>query len=374
MSMKKIYLYDQVTIDSLMATALLRVYLPQGENMAIQLANALPENATEESLNTDGVMAISFPIGAYPHMVQDKRLVLLTERIANALPMTPYMSETIKKIVYHEMFGKRGVEQNLRATDPQSTALNSLLMTLKSQTKLAPEKIVNLFLPLVEEYIRAEMKKEEKFSVEYKNAYSQGRVEGVAVHQGKRLLRCVIIKSGYDGLAGWLFSNPEIGADVITQILPRGYVLIMAKPGRDVKLLDVVSVLRIEEARSKRYPFDKIDRKLLTSTGRVEGVEEWYYNSQVNSINNGGFRDKRTKPTNLSLLQIKHALTIGLNFSALAQECPRQSCTYKKCSFYPYNFFRCHKIRKYGGNALVGIATSGAEEVVQSEPEPDAKQ
>lgn len=352
-----------------MAVALIRLYYPGGQQMEVHLVEQLPEGTTTESLEAEQTIAISYPVGQFPFQSVDRRIVLLTERVLNSLELSPYLNETVKKIVYHEMFGRKPLEQTLRATDAQSTALGSMLQMMRMQAKLPSDKIAGMFLPLVESYVKAEAMKEEKLGAEYRNAYSQGRVDGLAVHQGKILLRCIIIKSGYDGIATWIFADPEIGADVVVQILPRGYVLIMARPGRDVKLLDVVSVLRIEEARSKRYPFDRLDRKRLAGTGRLEGVEEWYYNSLTNSINNGGFADRRTHPTGLSLLQIKHALTIGLNFAALADECPRHSCVYKKCPFYAYNFFRCHKIRKYGNKALVGVSTSGAEEVISSMPD-----
>lgn len=361
---QKVILHNKVTIDSLMAISLIRLYYPGGQQMEVHLAEALPEGTTLESLEADKTLAVSFPVGQFPYQVVEKRLVLLTDRVIKTLTLSAYLTETLTKIVYNEMFGQKSITNALKATDAQSTALSSLLATLKMQAKLPADKIAGLFLPLVEAYIKAEAMKEEKLAAEYRAAYSQGRVDGLIVAQGKRMLRGVIIKSGFEGLATWIFDNPEIGADIVTQILPRGYVLIMAKPGRDIKLLDVVSVLRIEEARAKRYPFDRLDRKLLTTTGRLEGVEEWYYNSITNSINNGGFTDKRTRPTNLSLLQIKNALNIGLNFSLLADECPRHSCIYKKCSFYFYNFFRCHKIRKYGDKALVGIATSEAEDTL----------
>jgi len=351
----RLYLHTKLTIDSLMACALLRLYYPGADRAPLHLADSLDEEFTPEYMEREGILAVSFMgKGQFPYQVVDKRLVLLTDRVLDVLKLPSFLDATLRRVVFNEMFGQKNITAALRTTDAQSTALSQMLTILRSQGGLPAEKLAALLLPLMEAFIRAESQKGDRLASDYRAAYQQGRVDGLTVYQGKRLLRCVIIKSSLEGMASWLFNAPEVLADVVVQVLPRGYVLIVAKPNRDIKLLDVVSVLRVEEARVKRYPFDKLDRTRLTTTGRLEGVEEWYFNSMTNSINNGGFTDKRTLPTSLSLVQIKHALNVGLNFSSLADECPRHSCIYKKCSFYPYNFFRCHKIRKYGDKALVG--------------------
>ncbi len=75
-------------------------------------------------------------------------------------------------------------------------------------------------------------------------------------------------------------------------------------------------------------------------------MEEWYYDTTANSLQNGGIAPEGITPTKLSLDEVKEILKNGLNPATLSDTCPKTSCLEETCSFYDYHLGRCKQIQQ----------------------------
>jgi len=236
---------------------------------------------------------------------------------------------TISRDTIDRAFGLSGLIQNLNRLYPKN-----------------PEKVLKACAPFFLAHLNEEKKRAHEYPKEYIKKYDDGKVEAFIVPQSHNNVRCIMIESDMQGIVGFLRAHPEIKADVIAQRFSSGHINIITKQWRKINLKEVAAIVRVEEAKAKKIPFDKVNWRLLHNKGRMEKIGEWYYDTAANSLQNGGMLPEQVSSTNLNLKDIKWALINGLNYNALDKKCPQDSCLLKKCNFYFYNHIRCKKIRQ----------------------------
>jgi len=170
----------------------------------------------------------------------------------------------------------------------------------------------------------------------WEKEFAQKQTAGDAVEfvvlQGRKALNCLMIKSDTSGII------EKTNYDLIVRFTTEGLVHIITNPKREIDLEDVLSVLRIEEARKMRIPFDKIDKKKLSVHKAHPAIQKWQYSDKQSAIVN-------IKPSLLTPAQIKQNLEISLGIFRFSGECPSKKCIDKKCSWYAYNLRRCRMLR-----------------------------
>lgn len=168
---------------------------------------------------------------------------------------------------------------------------------------------------------------------EFAEKQAQDDAVELVVLQGKKAVRCLLIKSDTEGLLA------KSGYDLVVQFFSDHSVSLSANLKREISLVDLTAVLRIDEARAMHLPFDRLNKNELYSPGLPSLIKKWKFNEKEGIIASVG-------PTLLSPSQLKHDLQIGLGLYNFAEACPIQSCLGKKCSWYPYNLARCRIVRK----------------------------
>lgn len=203
-----------------------------------------------------------------------------------------------------------------------------------------PAKIFSLTLPILKEYIDYLEDKRIEFLEYCQGAIEKGKLTSFVTYQNKQKLKVIFISYEFDDIVKYLFYKKEVMADVVVLFKEKGEIFIKTREDKQIDLMDVVAILRVETARHKKIPFDKINKHVLNRSGIMEGIEYWNYEPAYHRI-------RSVKNTTLDKLTIKKALIIGLDLEKMAQgECsPQEGCRGKKCSFYSYNMLRCRKRR-----------------------------
>lgn len=168
---------------------------------------------------------------------------------------------------------------------------------------------------------------------EFKEKQVAGDAVDFVVLQGKKAVRCLMIKSDTENII------KKSGYDVVAKFTSDGRVHIIGNPEKEIECLDLLPVLRIEEAKKMRVPFDQIDKKKLADFKSHPTIQKWQYDKERCAIIN-------LKPTLLEPAQIKKSLEIGLDIYRYSPECPGKECIGKKCSWYAYNLMRCRMLRR----------------------------
>lgn len=201
-----------------------------------------------------------------------------------------------------------------------------------------PKKLLELVLPLLKQCTEIQDKFREIFFEYCMEAIKDGRLMSFNVKQNDVDLKIVFIDYDDTSICEYLFYKKEVLADVVVMFRKNGNIFIKTKDEMNIDLLDVVAILRVETARKKKIPFDKLNKHILNRKGLMPGLDSWDFDNSGNLL-------ESVKPPHLDKLAIKRALLIGLDTLKMAKGmCPsKEGCIGKKCDFYSYNMLRCRK-------------------------------
>ena len=203
-----------------------------------------------------------------------------------------------------------------------------------------PERVLKLSLPIIKEYLDNNEEKTKTFFDYCSKAVKEGKITSFSTNQNDRELKVVFIDSEYDDIAEFLFYKKEVMADIVVIFKPKDNIIIKTKKEKNIDLLDVVAILRVETARKHKVPFDKINKHILNRSGIMEGIPYWNFD-QLNS------EIRTVKSVHIDKTTVKRAIMIGVDTTKMAKRmCPsKEGCIGKKCDFYSYNMLRCRKRR-----------------------------
>ena len=120
-------------------------------------------------------------------------------------------------------------------------------------------------------------------------------------------------------MAGWIKSSVGLKADVVGIAMSSGYVNILTKQQKMIDLRWLAAYLRSEELGMRgKSQINSI--QILMKPGKIEEVQEWYYDRATNSLLNGGINPKGILPTAIPFEKIK-----AIAKEALSKDIPRNS-------------------------------------------------
>ncbi len=82
-----------------------------------------------------------------------------------------------------------------------------------------------------------------------------------------------------------------------------GHVNIITQQKKTFDLSQIAAFLRMAEAEKKGVALFTNGNDLGVA-GRIEGIDEWYFDTRARTIQNGGVRPQWTNPTRLPLVTI----------------------------------------------------------------------
>ena len=145
----------------------------------------------------------------------------------------------------------------------------------------------------------------------------------------------------------------QSNADIFVLQLSSGHIRIFTKNPRKIILQEVIKILRLKEAEINGRKIKTLDWRYLSQVGVIDEVPEWYYDSSVPVVLNGGLNLENIPPTKLSLKKIKEVLRIAFDndywHPKFTSSCKQGFCTATKrntCPWYSFNLYRCRKLRE----------------------------
>ena len=314
--------------DTLAALAILAYYGEQKysgvADSPVQFLAQLPAGKTGQQLEQEGILALDMGGGRFDHHRDDRSQEknCLTDLVILDLGLKGNLAvEKIRQWARRDDLQGQGTLS--RDTLDRAFGLSGLIQNLNRRYKENPVRIMQAALPVLEAHLWEEDQRHHAFPEEFKGLKDSGKTEEFTVFQNKKLLKVMVLQSDTSGLVNFARANGKIKADVVVQKLSSGHINIITKQQREVDLKYLAAILRIEEARKKRIPFDRLPNKELMAKGKLAGLEEWYFDTAANSIQNGGIRPESTPATNLTLAEVKQAVLVGLDPLAAAEAYPK---------------------------------------------------
>lgn len=326
-----IYVQQEIDPDSLIAIFVLKEFgdfLYPGIGQAkIDVVESMPENKNGWALDEEGIVSFHFDDAKFPFREQ----LSLTKQVLSDLKIKDEALNELVKIAED----KEG--QN-------DYNFYEILANLVKEHQVKPSKVFGAAILVLKPHYESLRERLAKLPTEYMRCFDEGRVEAFVAKQKRESIRVLTIESDEAELAPFLHNRKEIQADIVAQKFSSGKINVTSKHKLRIDLTDVVAVLRLDEARKRKLPFDRINWNDLRVEGRMEKIAGWNYDSEIGGIFFTGMGPKR-EPSQLELVDLKKALLVGLDFNNFDTRCPEQGCRGKKCRYYFYNLLRCRKRR-----------------------------
>lgn len=184
--------------------------------------------------------------------------------------------------------------------DPLDRAfgLSGLMMNLNRAFPDDPKRTLDYILPLIHFHVLEETKRSEELPLEWQTLLDTGKAKQFDLKQGNADLKCAYLETDNIALAGFLRAAKRMDL-VVQRRASSGHTNIITRQLRSIDLRPTVEALRKEEAKRKTPPIP-FDRVVFQSTGRIEGLDEWYYDDAANTIQNGGVNPGTTPATSMS--------------------------------------------------------------------------
>lgn len=339
--------------DNIVAIMLLRLFgkekFPGIENAKIDFLNKLPEGKNADAYEKEGTLLIDMGGGKFDHHNveggKDNSGECATTLVAKYLGIDndPALRQLLTYVKRDDLEGK-----GIISKDPIDRAfgLSGLIMNLNKANADDLHKTIDITMPIFMAHYQEQTKRHVVLPQQWDDLQKANKTDQFEVFQGKKLVRVIVVENDDVSLVGFLRAHPKTKADVVVQRLSSGHTNLITRQDRNVDLKDVAVMLRIEEARKKDAVLEVRTVAELSQPHRLKGVEEWYYDTTANSLQNGGIAPEGITPTKLSLDEVKEILKNGLNPATLSDTCPKTSCLEETCSFYDYHLGRCKQIQQ----------------------------
>lgn len=297
--------------DTIVAMFFLKTFgqkqYPGVENAEISVLPTPPEGETESSLLIKGILPIDIMGGKFDHHKQGGTASKLIAK-SLGIEQSPTLAKLLAYAERDDKYGKGTISQ-----DPLDKAfgLSGLIAALNKAIPDNPKEVVEYIFPLLTAHYIEEKKRSEDLPQEFQEKLSSGKAKVFEGKHKKSKVRIISIESDEPSMPGWLRSSVGQKADVVIQRMSSGNTNILTRPLKKIDLRSVVSLIRKEELRLSEKSA-RVTPTLLSQPGRIEGLEEWYYDRATNSLLNGGIHPEGTNPTRIPLDSVTELVLKGL--------------------------------------------------------------
>ena len=259
----------------------------------------VPEGKTVEQYEKEGTLTVDLG-GMFDHHIANQRLGKRVEcassLVARALEVEDHPA--LKKLL---AWAKRDDLQGKGTMSADSLdrafGLSGIIMNLNREFRDDPEEALDLILKIIAAHVREEYRRQVELPEEWEKLEQEGKADMFSLLQGAAELQAAVVESDNSALAGFLRAAKKI--DLVIQRRTTGHTNIVTQQLRSVDLRPTIAALRMAEAEKKKIKLNLTDEEMLKA-GRVEGVDEWYYDDAANTLQNGGVDPQGITATRLS--------------------------------------------------------------------------
>ena len=297
--------------DTIVAMFFLKTFgqeqYPGVEDAEISVLPTPPEGATESSLLSEGILPIDIMGGKFDHHKQGGTASMLIAKDLG-IEQSPTLAKLLAYAERDDKYGKGTVSQ-----DPLDKAfgLSGLIAALNKAIPDSPKEVVDYVFPLLTAHYIEEKKRAEDLPREFQEKLASGEAKVFEGRHKKGKVKIISIKSDEPSMPGWLRSSVGQKTDVVIQRMSSGNTNILTRPLKKIDLRHVASLVREEELRCSKKNV-RVTPTILSQPGRIEGIQEWYYDRATNSPLNGGVHPEGTPPTKIPLDSITELVLKGL--------------------------------------------------------------
>lgn len=299
-----IAIFPKIQPDTVAAVFLLRKYgearFPGISQAEVAFWNATPPGKTAEEFEREGVLLIDLAGSRFDHHRSDfgPKTECASSLVAKHLGIEQ-QPELRKLLAYAKRDDLEG--KGTLSDDPLDRAfgLSGIIMNMNRVHGDDPKSILDFVLSVYEAHVYDEWKRAVELPAEWKALKAAGGTVDCFLEAPGGRIRCVALVSDNIALPGFL--RAYVKADLVIQRRTTGHTNLITRQGRRVDLREVVSALRREEALHKNVSLEAYAPHDLHRPGRIDEIEEWFYDTAANTIQNGGVNPQNLPATRLPL-------------------------------------------------------------------------
>lgn len=322
-----VVMYPRPHPDNIVALYLLREFgeqhFPGIRQAQLQFWPTLPPGKSADDWERDGVLMIDIGGGRFDHHHEEHsndKTTCATTLVARFLGVDqqPELKKLLEYVRRDDLEGK-----GILSKDPIDRAfgLSAVIMNLNRDYPDHPEYVVDVVTRIFAAHYHEEYRRKVLMPREWEALQQNGLASQFTVQTPARPLKVVMVQSDEKALVGYLRAVGAVQADVVVQRLTTGHVNVVTRQVEPhLNLRQAVAAIRRAEAAKKGVDISGLSAEQLEKPRRLEGVEEWYYDTAAETIQNGGAAAAEFGPTRLTGDEIRQILEQTLPSSVAVPE------------------------------------------------------
>lgn len=310
-----IAIFPKIQADTATAVYLLKAFgekeFPGITQSKVVFWTSAPTDKTPAQYEQEGYLLLDLG-GRFDHHHANKesgtRTECLSTIVAHALGMesSPIIKKVLTWAKRDDLEGKGTISAD---SIDRAFGLSGIIMNLNREFHEQPEKALNIVMTILSVHVSEEYRRHIELPQEWERLQTENKAIEFTTRQGSADLKCVLVHSDTQALAGYLRAAHKF--DLIVVRRSTNHVSVVTRQERSLDFRPVIAGLRAQEAAKKGLILDPKD-PALSVTGKYPGLEEWYYDDAANTLQNGGVNPQGIPPTKLTDEEVIHALKQGL--------------------------------------------------------------
>lgn len=309
-----VVLYPRLHVDPLVALFLLREFgaehFPGIREAKIVYWGSVPPGKSADDFERDGILLVDMGGGTFDHHHEEhaEKTDCASTLVARYLGIE-HMPALRKILAFAKRDDLEG--KGVLSTDilDRAFGLPAIVMNLNRDYPDHPDFVVDVVYRILLAHSHEEYRRTILMPQEWQRLQREGKARRFTVNTPDEELRVVMVETDEKALVGFLRAISSVRADVVIQRSATGHTHVVTRnrPPR-LNLRPTIAALRQAEAAKKEMDVRAVSTEEWEKPGRLAGVEEWYFDTAANTLQNGGAAAATTTPTRLSLDEIERIL------------------------------------------------------------------
>lgn len=310
-----IVLYPRLHVDTTCAMFLLREFgaerFPGIREAKIEYRSRVPDGKSADELEADGILLIDMGGGKFDHHHEThaaEKTECASTLIAQFLGISevPALRKLLAFVKRDDLEGRGILSKD--ALD-RAFGLPAILMNLNRDYPNHPDFVLDITDRIFLAHYHEEYRRTVLMPQEWTELQQTGKAQQFEVTAGPERLRIVIVETDSAAMVGFLRAIRDVRADVVVQRRSSGHTNVVTRSTAPrLNLRPAMAAIRRAEATKKDMDLSHVAQNDLEKPGRLHGVEEWYFDTAANTLQNGGADTSGVAPTRLSLAELQRLL------------------------------------------------------------------
>lgn len=326
-----IVIYPRPHADTICAIWLLRTFgeqhFPGAGAATIKYWNQVADGKSADDWETEGVLLIDLGGGKFDHhhdthsTKSDCASTLIAKYLG--IDQDPALRKMLTYVKRDDLEGKGIISKDIV---DRAFGLSAIIMNLNRDYPEHPDFVIDTVSRIYHAHYHEEYKRKVLMPQEWQELQKQGKVMRFSVLTPQRPLHIVMVETDTKAMIGFLRAVKSVQADVVVQKTSSGHINIVTRqvsPRLDLRA--TIAAIRKAEATAKNMNLSATTQEEWEKPARMSGVEEWYFDTAANTLQNGGVDTSGITPTRLSLATLRDMLqqTLPTSLPAITQSQPR---------------------------------------------------